>query len=103
MEDQDYDSILKNCEGPWKDDVFPPLNRSICPPQEWKEDPYSSYEWVRASKIPSLTNEDGDCEIFTIDPSPSDINQGKLDDSYFLSAVSVIAQKGDRIKNIFKS
>jgi hypothetical protein len=61
MENQDYETILAECgDNQWTDDVFPPKNASICPAQDWKDDPYGQYEWVRACKIPSLTDDEGE-------------------------------------------
>jgi calpain-15 len=83
------------------DDAFPAINASIAPSENWTDD-YGSYEWIRASKIPSLTDDDGDILVFADDPTPSDINQGALGDCYFLSALSVLAEKPDRIRNMFE-
>lgn len=61
MEEQDFDQILESQgDNQWKDDVFPPLNASICPAQDWDESTYGEYEWVRATKIPALTDDEGD-------------------------------------------
>jgi calpain-15 len=104
MEDQDYDTILAECgDGLWTDDVFPPKNSSICPAQDWKEETYGAYEWVRATKVPVLTDDEGDLQVFVDDPTPDDINQGALGDCYFLSALSVLAEHPRRIKRIFKT
>lgn len=58
-------------------------------------------EWIRASKIPALTDDDGMVNIFDNDPTPSDIQQGALGDCYFLSALSVLAEKKERIMGMF--
>ena len=63
MEEQNYDELLSHLitEGTkFEDPCFPPINKSLCPPQNWKDDPYGQYEWVRAAKIPELTDEEGD-------------------------------------------
>ena len=104
MEDQDYETIIESCGGGmWTDDVFPPKNSSICPAQDWDESKYGAYEWVRATKIPCLTDDEGDLQVFVDDVSPNDIKQGALGDCYFLSSLSVIAEKGERIKKIFQT
>ena len=106
MENQQHDEIwadLRNQEGSVKfeDPCFPPVNKSLCPPQDWKDDPYGEYEWVRATKIPELTDEEGDLQIFNGNVEPNDIKQGALGDCYFLSSLSVIAENPDRIKKMF--
>ena len=76
MKDQDFDQILESSgDNQWTDDVFAPLNASICPAQDW-QDKYAEFEWVRATKIPSLTDDEGDLCIFADDPTPNDIRQG---------------------------
>ena len=70
----------------------------MCPATEWSDADYGSYEWTRAGKIPSLTDDEGDLNVFEGDVTPSDIKQGELGDCYFLSSLSVIAEKPDRIK-----
>ena len=76
MEFQDFDTILEECKAngtKFEDDCFPPVNKSLCPPQDWKDDPYGEYEWVRATKVPDLTDEEGDLEIFHGKVEPNDI------------------------------
>lgn len=58
-------------------------------------------DWVRATKIPSLTDDEGDIFIFDNDPTPSDIKQGGLGDCYLLSAISALAEDPVRIKKLF--
>ena len=103
MENQDFDEILASCEEDkqWTDEVFPPLNASICPAQDWNEETYGDYEWVRATKVPCLTDDEGDLQIFVDDPTPNDIKQGALGDCYFLSSMSVLAEFPERIKSMF--
>ena len=63
MEDQDYETIYAELQaegGKFEDPCFKPVNKSLCPPQDWRDDPYGQYEWVRATKIPELTDEEGD-------------------------------------------
>ena len=67
MENQDYESIMAECaesESKWTDPLFKPKNSSLCSAAEWTDDPYSQYEWTRAGKIPSLTDDEGDVNIF---------------------------------------
>jgi calpain-15 len=102
MESQDYESIIEECgDSKWTDPLFPAKNSSLCSAQEWSDDPYGSYEWTRANKIPCLTDDEGDLNVFSEDPTPSDIKQGALGDCYFLSSLSVIAENPERIKKMF--
>jgi len=39
--------------------------------------------------------------VFDSDIDPKDIKQGELGDCYFLSAISAIAERSDRIKKLF--
>lgn len=104
MDTQDYEAIMAECaesESKWTDPLFPPKNSSLAPANEWTDDPYGNYEWTRASKVPCLTDDEGDLNVFQDDVTPSDIKQGALGDCYFLSSLSVIAEKSDRIKRMF--
>ena len=56
----------------WCDPVFPAESSSICPPDKW-EDKYDAYDWARATKIPSLTDDEGDLNLFVDEPTPHDI------------------------------
>ena len=58
-------------------------------------------DWVRATKILSLTDDEGDVSIFGNDPSPTDIKQGQLGDCYLLSALSALAEDPERIRKLF--
>lgn len=66
--------------------------------EEW-----STFDWVRASDIPELVDEEGRLRIFPDNIEPSDIRQGFLSDCYFLSALSVLAERQDRIRKLFVS
>ena len=76
MEDQEHDQILAdmiNAGTKFEDPTFPPVKKSLCPPWDWKDDPYGQYEWVRATKSPELTDEEGDLQIFAGKVEPGDI------------------------------
>lgn len=102
LEHQKYEDVLENLapDTKWKDPLFPPNNNSICPPNLWNEEKYNGFEWIRATKIPSLTDDEGELQVYVDEPTPNDIKQGALCDCYFLSSLSVIAERPDRIKNI---
>mmetsp|Transcript_15663 Transcript_15663/g.24004 ORF Transcript_15663/g.24004 Transcript_15663/m.24004 type:complete len:226 (+) Transcript_15663:21-698(+) len=103
MEEQDYSALLEEAQNEdtlFSDPTFPPTKKSLCPPSEWNEK-YDEVEWVRACKIPSLTDDEGDLAIFADGITPNDINQGGLGDCYFLSTLSVIAEFPERIKKLF--
>lgn len=65
--------------------------------QEWKD-----ITWRRAVDLPSL-NKDGKLAIFYEGIDPSDVTQGLLSDCWFLSAVSALAEKPERIKKLFQN
>ena len=66
---QDINVIFEECEEQekvWTDPDFPTVKKSLCPPNEWNKKTWEcEIEWIRASKIPSLTDEEGDNHIFT--------------------------------------
>ena len=64
--------------------------------------PWEDLEWRRVSEIEELNNPDnGPLEVFSKGIEPNDIKQGKLGDCYLLAALSVLAEKPQRIKNLF--
>ena len=58
---------------------------------------------MRSTKIPILTDDEGDICLFDGGITPSDIKQGELGDCYFLSALSVLAEVPDRISKLFNT
>jgi hypothetical protein len=105
---QDLDVILSECEETekvWTDPDFPAVKKSLCPPNEWNSITWKEeIEWIRASKIPSLTDEEGDNHVFTMkengegyDILPADVMRGAIKDSYFISVLSCIAETPERI------
>ena len=69
-----------------------------------KVEEWARVKWLRIDKIPYLNREeDGPMEIFKDSLSGGDIIQGKVNDSYFLSVLSAIAENPDRIKGMFLS
>ena len=65
---------------------------------EWKK-----IEWIRATEIPELNDDEGELKVFANKVEPNDIKQGGLGDCYFLSVLSCTAEKGYRIRRIFIS
>ena len=101
-----YLDIIERCAaegGEWTDDAFPPTNGSFCFPEDWKdkEVPFDQLEWVRASKMPSLLDDDGELTLFGEGISPADIKQGALGCCYFLSAISSLAVYPEKIMDLF--
>lgn len=65
--------------------------------EEWKE-----FKWMRADKIfKSKTPGQADFAIFKGAIEPVDIKQGRLDDSFFLSALTAISENPQRIRKMF--
>ena len=66
--------------------------------EEWKE-----YKWMRADKIFKTKNKNGvaDFAIFKGAIEPADIKQGRLNDSFFLSALTAISENPQRIRKMF--
>ena len=60
-------------ESKWTDPQFPPQNSSLAPATEWEDETYGEYEWTRAGKIPALTDDEGDLNVFEGDVEPNDI------------------------------
>ena len=103
---QDYEAILAACRKKgefekWTDEVFPPVNDSICPVRQWDEKLYEGLQWIRASRVPYLTDDQGEVHVFDGEPTPLDIRQGNLNDSYLLSTLSVLAEEPSRIRALF--
>ena len=62
---------------------------------------WRSFEWVRATEVPSLNDDEGKLQVFFNEVSPSDIKQGYLGDCYFLSVLSVLSEVPTRITKLF--
>lgn len=97
--------------GKYVDEDFPAAEESLIPDKtdqskfvQDKVEEWAKVKWLRIGKIASLTREeDGPMEIFKDEVLPGDLIQGKLNDSYFLSVLSAIAEKPERIKGMFLS
>ena len=78
MKGQNYDTVVEDCIGDnvrWTDPLFGPSKTSLCHADMWaeKQGTYGDFDWLRATKIPSLTDDDGDLSLFVDDPHPNDI------------------------------
>jgi len=76
------------------DDRFPANNGSLSGEwgnvSEWKD-----IKWIKLSeKVPAG-------KIFVGKPEPQDIKQGYLGDCYFLAGLAALAERPDRILNLF--
>jgi hypothetical protein len=69
-----------------------------------KVEEWAKVKWISLREIACLNREeDGPMQIFKDQRVPADIIQGKLNDSYFLSVLSAIAENPERIKAMFLS
>ena len=66
--------------------------------KDWKK-----IEWIRASEIASLNDSDGKLSVFAGAIEPADIKQGALGDCYFLSVLSVLTEKPERVRRLFET
>ena len=82
------------------DEIIGPNRMSVCSNKEWLEK-YNKIDWIRATKIPSLNDDDGNLMVFDQSIEPNDVLEGILNDSYFLSALSTIAAQPLFIRKIF--
>lgn len=85
------------------DEQFPPDESSLI--KDWEADSvvdkvgtWCNFEWRKSCDIPSLGPE---AQVFFGGIEPSDIKQGQLGDCYFLSVLSLLAEKENRVKNLF--
>ena len=95
---------------PFKDEEFPAASQSLI--ENWKDKSddiqalvgdWKKYEWIRASEIPSLNDDEGKLAVFAGNIEPADIKQGALGDCYFLSVLSVLTEKPDRVRKLFET
>ena len=106
--DEKYVQILQTLKASGqqlRDNQFPPERESLI--ADWADqspktlEDWSKIEWIRADKIKSLYNKDEPLKIFQGKIQSNDIMQGALGDFYFLSALSVISEKSERIEKLF--
>jgi hypothetical protein len=67
------------------------------------KDEWNKIEWMRASEIPELNDDEGQLAVFSKSVEPADIRQGGLGNCYFLSVLACTAESGVRIRRIFLS
>lgn len=60
--------------------------------KEWKQ-----FKWIRISELSGTPSK----KVFLEGISPADVNQGRLGNCYFLSALAVLAEHPSRIQNLF--
>ena len=109
--DGKFKDIFEECklkDEPFTDESFPPNEFSLI--TDWDEEAdgvpekarkWHRYNWIRANDIESLNDDEGKLAVFQNRVEPSDIKQGELGDCYFLSTLSVLAEKQSRIKRLF--
>ena len=90
----------------WTDDDFPPEPSSLIadwtsPEVQEYTSTWKTYEWIRATEIESLNDEEGDLALFFNDIEVADIKQGALGDCYFLSVLSMLTEYPDRVRKLF--
>jgi len=106
-----YADILEECQYKgikYTDESFPPEKKSLIadwddPAEDVQEkvEPWSEFEWIRATDIEELNDDEGQLAVFADAITPSDIKQGVLGDCYFLSVLSVLTEKSERIERLF--
>ena len=111
--DGKFVEILEECQlkqEKYTDESFPPNEFSLITDWDEEEDgvpekarKWNRFTWIRATEIPELNDDEGKLAVFSNKIEPNDIKQGDLGDCYFLSALSVLAEKPNRIKKLFVS
>eukprot|EP00743_Colponemidia_sp_Colp-15_P010872 GILK01012038.1.p1 GENE.GILK01012038.1~~GILK01012038.1.p1 ORF type:complete len:1948 (-),score=270.98 GILK01012038.1:81-5924(-) len=94
-------AIKQKSQGqPWIDTEFPPSAKSIFMDGSdgsiSRHPEWSQCKWLRAREFCATTP-----QVFRDGIEPKDINQGKLGDCWFLSALSVLATRPDDLKRVF--
>ncbi|KRX05712.1 hypothetical protein PPERSA_09852 [Pseudocohnilembus persalinus] len=80
------------------DEEFPPTQKSLTKDLAYMPKA-ANYQWTRAQEI----YPDKQVKIFQGKIEPNDIKQGALGDCYFLSALSVLAERENLIEKLFVS
>lgn len=110
-DENDYKYVISQCKSKnekFIDKKFPPEPSSLI--NDWNSnDPdvlenkeeWKKIEWIRATEIPELNDDEGQLKVFADKIEPNDIKQGGLGDCYFLSVLSCTAERQKRIRKLF--
>jgi calpain-15 len=108
VDESEYEEQRRNIEdmGPeakFFDYQFQPEDERIIDPNDDVDDlmDLGPVSWQRAGDIPALVDADGKLHLFAGKIEPNDIKQGQIGDCYFLSSLAALAEKPDRIRNMF--
>ena len=95
VEKSEYEDLMKKYtkDKQWTDETFPPGPKSLGTIPNVSID----CKWERLSTILPRA------QLFVDKIEPKDVIQGSLGDCYFLSAIAALAEKQDRIINVFGS
>jgi len=109
IQEEKFYAILKATSGkPYTDKDFPASLSSLIhpdnrPKDNEKDDINVSWEeisWTRANELDDLK---GDLKLFEGKIEPDDIKQGSIGNCYFLSVLSALAEREQRIRKLFVS
>ena len=93
-----YDKIMNE---KFVDQDFKPESSSLNITPE-KVDRWQHFEWKRATEILMLNKDMEKREIFSGKIDHKSIRQGELGNVYFLSVLSILAEKPHRIRDLFR-
>ena len=94
----DYQAIIAKGDN-WTDPTFPPEKSSILDAtmmRQKRHEEWENFVWKRPEEV---YGEDGFVVCNKI--GPNDVKQGKCGDCYFLSSISSLAEKENRVERIF--